>query len=160
MPLCNIHKIDIQDGEYFMNKFVLITICSFYTALAFAGGSGSKSHKDNTTLFPKLNPDISMATPPPATKLSAPAFQAVINNDNTELAWMPSDGADRYHVQVATDPNFKWLFKDEHNIVGTKLNVSGLEKGKTYFWRVAPWKSGNMASTNKGTFTKSYFEVK
>ncbi|MBX3032610.1 MAG: fibronectin type III domain-containing protein [Bdellovibrionaceae bacterium] len=121
---------------------------------------GGQAHRDNTALFPQPKPDITRATPPAAPKLESPAFEAVINGDAATLKWQASNGATDYHVQVATDPNFKWLKAENHWVKSTSFDVSGLEKGKLYYWRVAAWKGDNNAATNKSPFAASSFETK
>lgn len=138
-----------------------LTILSQNPAFA-AGGEGHGAgvpHRDNTTLFPQPKPDPTLATPPPATSLTEPAFQAKTDTAVT-LRWEAAAGADKYHVQIATDPNFKWLVADQHGVQGTSFDAKDLKPATRYFWRVAGWKSGNMAATNKAEFRSSVFETK
>lgn len=117
-----------------------------------------KSHRDNNALFPQPKADVAgKGTAPKAVQMIAPKFHATVPAGTVTLSWNASEGADAYHVQVATDPAFKWLKADEHFVNGTSFEAKDLEKGKTYYWRVAPWKNGNMAAANKGTFTPSVF---
>ncbi len=132
-----------------------LTICLSQFSLA----AEKEEHRDNAALFPPHHADSGKSTPPAAVKLLEPAFQAKLGGTETALTWEASQGATSYHVQVATDPNFKWLLSDEHFVTGTKFQAKGLEKGKTYYWRVAPWKDGNLAATNKGPFSNSIFEI-
>lgn len=138
----------------------LIAFAADHDAHADGHAAPAKGHRDNTALFPPHEPDASKATAPEKPQLLEPAFQAKIEGATTTLKWKESEGATEYHVQVATDPNFKWLVKEDHKVKGASFEVGGLEKGKTYFWRVAPWKNGNMAATNKGVFARSVFEVR
>lgn len=128
-----------------------------FGALAEEHAEG-KQHRDNTGLFPQPQADVAVrGTAPASPELTAPAFQSKITASEIALTWKASAGADAYHVQVATDPNFKWLKADEHWVKDTTFQVKDLEKGKHYYWRVAPWKNGNTAATNKGTFAISAF---
>jgi hypothetical protein len=151
-----------------MKQMAYLLILSLMTTLsqsAFAAGpdaghGDAKAHRDNTTLFPPRVADGTMATAPEKPELLEPAFQAKVEGTSTNLTWKESAGADVYHVQVATDPNFKWLVKEDRNVKGSSFTADGLQAGKTYFWRVAPWKNGNMAATNKGRFSQSVFETR
>lgn len=122
-------------------------------------GSG-KAHRDNTTLFPQPQKDAAKGTAPASPEIVSPAFGSKVEGASVALTWKASEGADSYHVQVATDPNFKWLKADEHWVLGTSFEAKDLETGKHYYWRVAPWKNDNVAATNKGSFSVSSFETK
>ncbi|HRO67225.1 MAG TPA: fibronectin type III domain-containing protein [Pseudobdellovibrionaceae bacterium] len=148
--------------EFLLVLFATLTLSSASFA---AGGEhdahgGEAAHRDNTALFPQPKADPSKASPPAAAQLLEPSFKAAIAGDSVTLKWAAVPSADVYHVQVATDSNFKWLKTDDHTVKGTELKVDGLEKGKLYFWRVAAWKNSNMAATNKGAFSSSSFETK
>lgn len=146
-----------------MMKFVLgaliftAVFMSLNESLA-AGGGGKGAHRDNTTLFPPQKPDLSKGTAPSPVKLLEPAFMSTANASVT-LKWEASAEAEAYHVQVATDPNFKWLVTNELFVKGTSFDVSGLEADKHYYWRVAGWKSGQAAGASKGDFVKSMFKT-
>ena len=56
---------------------------------------------------------------------------------NVTLAWRTSDGADTYHVQVATSSAFTTLVAEAAALADTTLQVNGLTDNATYFWRVA-----------------------
>lgn len=73
------------------------------------------------------------------------------------LRWQAAENADVYHVQVAKDPAFKWLVKNEQNVQGTSLEVSELEQGNNYWWRVAARKPANDPKYTKGFFSRSSF---
>lgn len=147
--------------EFFLVLFATLTLstASFAAAEGHDAHEGG-AHRDNTALFPQPKADPSKASAPAQAKLLEPAFRSAVSGDSVTLKWASVPTADVYHVQVATDPNFKWLKTDDHTVKGTELTVDGLEKGKTYFWRVAAWKNSNMAATNKGTFSSSSFETK
>lgn len=146
-----------------ISLLIALSVSMFVSLTAFAAGDahggGGKAHRDNTTLFPQPVADHARGTAPASVKLTEPAMLAKVSGATTNLQWQASEGATAYHVQVATDPNFKWLKADEHWVKETSFQASGLEAGKTYYWRVAPWKDGNLASTNKGAFARSAFEV-
>lgn len=124
-----------------------------------AGHDGGKAeHRDNNALFPHPVANLNKGTPAATPEDLEPAFMTKVSGTAT-LKWKESAGADSYHVQIATDPNFKWLKVDEHFVKGTSFEAKGLEAGHRYYWRVASWKSENMAATNKSGFAKSVFEL-
>lgn len=123
-------------------------------------GAAAAEHRDNEALFPPKKADPAKATPPGKVTLVSPKFEEQVSGDSVTLKWQEVATANMYHLQVATDPNFKWLKVDDHAVKGTSFDVKGLEAGKLYFWRVAGWKNDNMAATNHGFFTASSFEVK
>jgi hypothetical protein len=104
--------------------------------------------------------DRSLTTRPSKVTLESPEAFAKIQGGTATLKWTESKGADSYHVQVATDPNFKWLIKNENFYKGTTMDLSGLEAGKQYFWRVAGMKADNQPEYLKGFFTMSSFEAR
>lgn len=138
----------------------VLFVASLFVSHAHAAGGEGGAHRDNTTLFPQPKADPSKASAPGLAKPSSPTFLEVVTADSVKLEWDAAENASVYHVQVATDANFKWLVTENHRVEGESFQVSGLEKGKRYFWRVAAWTDGNMASTNKGTFSVSSFETK
>ncbi len=143
------------------NVLIALVVCA-QSLIVFAGESGGhggsgKAHRDNTALFPPQVADKSLSTPPAQTKLTSPEFMAKIKADAQKLEWTASSSADSYHLQVATDPNFKWLMVDEHWVKATSYEVKGLQKGKHYYWRVAAVKSNNDPMSLKSNFVSSMF---
>jgi hypothetical protein len=78
--------------------------------------------------------------------------------ENVTLKWK-AEGADTFHVQVATDPRFKWLVIDDHYVKANSFDLKALSKGQQYFWRIAARKPDNDAGNTKGFFKTSSFEV-
>lgn len=138
-------------------KFVTIVFMAMTGFGAWAADDGGGHHRDNSALFPPKKADPSMATAPAPVKIEAPSFMAKVSGESVDLTWSAAEGADTYHVQVATDANFKWLTINDYGVKTNSYKAGGLAKGKHYYWRVAPWKTGNMAATNKGAFTGSVF---
>ncbi len=122
-------------------------------------GSAAKAERDNTALFPAKQANKDLSTPPAAPELVGPAFMKAIKESSITLEWKPVEGVEVYNVQVATDPNFKWLKLEQNLYKGTSLQVSELEAGKQYYWRVAAVKPDNMATFTKSLFTKSMFKT-
>lgn len=122
------------------------------------GGHGGLTEKMNA-LFPQPEKDPAKNEVPAKPELVSPAYFASVKADKTALTWKAVAGADVYHVQVATDPNFKWLVANENAVKGTTFEATGLEAGKHYFWRVAAVKSNNWSTFRKSFFAMSMFET-
>jgi hypothetical protein len=120
------------------------------------GGHENLSEKMNA-FFPPKQPDLALSKTPAKAELVAPAYFSTITGDSTQLSWKAVEGADVYHVQVATDPNFKWLVTEDFNVKATTFDVTKLEAGKHYFWRVAAVKENNAATHRKAFFATSMF---
>ncbi|HEX7675489.1 MAG TPA: fibronectin type III domain-containing protein [Bdellovibrio sp.] len=116
------------------------------------------SEKMNS-LFPPKQPDLAAQKVPGKPELTSPAYFAAINGETVKLEWKAGEGAQEYHVQVATDPNFKWLVAEDHSHKETSFEVSKLEPGKHYFWRVASVRPDNWKTFRKSYFATSMFET-
>lgn len=125
---------------------------------AHSGGHGNLTEKMNA-LFPQPKADPTKNEVPAKPELASPGYYAAIKGDKTTLTWKAVTGADEYHVQVATDANFKWLVANEYSVKNTSFEVTGLEAGKHYFWRVAAVKSNNWSTFRKSFFAMSMFET-
>ena len=132
------------------------------------GGRGhhaEKNHEDHheklgktmNSLFPQKQKDPSHSTRPTVVKLTSPKFLAKVSGASTKLEWTPAEGATAYHVQVATDPNFKWLVANELWVKGTSFEATQLEADKHYYWRVAAVKGENDSMFTKSLFVNSAF---
>lgn len=118
---------------------------------------GEGAHK--APLFPQPVADKSKVTRPGTPELAEPAFMAKVTGATVTLKWASVPTADFYTVQVATDPNFKWLVTADPLHKTTSLEVKGLEAGKHYYWRVFAGKSDNDAAYTKSLAAKSMFET-
>ena len=123
-------------------------------------GEHNELSKKMNSLFPEKQKDLAFSDRPAVVKLASPKFLEVISGPTAKLNWSPVDRATNYHVQVATDPNFKWLVANEHWVKETTFEVSKLEPGKRYFWRVASFKDDNLVSHTKSLFVSSAFDTK
>lgn len=145
---------------------VLISLFAFNFAQAAdkahtaapAHGEGKAKH-DPGSLFPQPKQNKDKSTPPATTSLVEPAFMAKVAGTAVTLKWNTVNGAENYHLQVATDPNFKWLKVDNQFQKTASFEVTGLEAGKSYYWRVAAVKNSNDSMYIKGDYEKSMFEV-
>lgn len=131
---------------------ILIILLTFISLAAFANES-----EHHEVLYPTHEADRALATEPEKVVLNEPSYMQKISEETITLKWSPSATADAYFVQVATDPNFKWLVKEDHNVNGTELTLTGLTKNQNYFWRVAAVKSNNKAGNTKSAFTMNSF---
>ncbi|MNJ91312.1 Fibronectin type III domain protein [compost metagenome] len=125
-------------------------------AVAAGGGHGDLTERMNA-LFPPKQADISKGHAPAKPELVSPAYFSVVSSDKLPLQWKAVEGADQYHLQVATDANFKWLVANEYFLKDTTFEVNGLEAGKHYFWRVAAVKSDNASTHRTSFFAASMF---
>lgn len=148
---------------------LLLSVLTFAITLALSSTSVAEStggeHHDPlsekmNSFFPKPQAREGANITPDKPTLSAPKFFAAMAADKVELTWGAVEGADEYHVQVAKDPNFKWLVKDDNHHKSTSFEITNLEAGKHYYWRVAAVKSGNWDTFRKSYFATSMFETK
>ena len=128
-------------------------------AAAHGRGHGDLSAKMNS-LFPQPEKNPAVTVRPTPVKISAPAFMAGVSAGSIKLEWVPSELATSYHVQIATDPQFKWLVVNETSVKGNSYDFAGAEAGKRYFWRVAATKYENDSMFTESLFTSSSFDVK
>ncbi|WP_413289141.1 fibronectin type III domain-containing protein [Bdellovibrio sp. HCB337] len=137
---------------------ILVSVLVFVTALT-TGAQALASDRDMNALFPPPQPNTTLGERPDKPELTAPTYFQKVGDSKVTLQWKASPNAEAYHVQVATDPNFKWLVKEENIYKGTSLEVSGLQGGKHYFWRVSGVKPDNKAGHMQGAFASSMFEA-
>lgn len=140
----------------------LLSACIGFTLIFFLGVSslaetGHGGGRDNGRLFPKPAFDAAEGQLPGKVALVEPTFMARVSGGAVTLKWQEVSDAQNYHLQVATDPNFKWLTVDEAMYKGTSFEVKNLESGKHYYWRVAAANQGKWVGSTKGFFSKSMF---
>ncbi|MGE5087195.1 MAG: fibronectin type III domain-containing protein [Bacillota bacterium] len=123
------------------------------------GGAHEKLGEKMNSLFPPKQADLAAQAVPAKPDLTSPAYFAAINGTSTTLKWKSAEGAEVYHVQVATDANFKWLVAENHEVKDTSFEVTNLEAGKHYFWRVASVRPDNWKTFRKSYFATSMFET-
>ena len=142
---------------------LLSALVLFASVLTFGMGTlaDEKSEvADLQAFYPRAKPNLDYGKAPSKVDLTQPAFMATITSPNVILKWKPSPNAKNYHLQVATDPNFKWLKVDEHMLTTTEYEVRQLDENKHYYWRVAPENRDKMPGSTKGTFAASMFQTK
>lgn len=109
-------------------------------------------------LFPPKLPNVQVTTPPATPVLTSPEFEAKVAGSAT-LKWEAVAGADGYHLQVATDPAFKWLVKNDTLVTEAQASVGELKANVHYYWRVAAVKRGNEATYTKSAFATQMFST-
>jgi hypothetical protein len=129
------------------------------TLLAAGPLMANEETRDMSALFPQPKPNTTLSQRPEKPELEGPAFYEKISDTKVTLKWKEANGATAYHVQIATDPNFKWLVKEESILKTNTLEVGGLEGGKSYFWRVAGLKLENKSGHVQGVYSASMFET-
>lgn len=146
-------------------KYLLIAL--FASLVSFSIGfanehAAGEAHggRDPGKLFPPPKMNKSKSTPPKRTELIEPAFMAQVPGTLVTLKWNVVETAENYHLQVATDPNFKWLMVDDNFVKRPSFELKQLQAGKTYYWRVAAVKNSNDPMFIKGAFEASSFETK
>ncbi len=136
-------------------RFLWLISVFCISQMAFAG------EDSKLNIFPPHHPITEKTTRPASPTLEAPAFLAQISGNETTLKWQATAETNFYHLQVATDANFKWLIVDEQMYKnGTEYKVSGLTPGTQYFWRVASGNTANDRGFLTGYFSSSAFETK
>jgi len=125
---------------------------------AHGEGHGGLAEKMNS-LFPTKQANTALADRPSVVEIKSPAFLSSVGSGPVKLEWNEVKGATDYHLQVATDPNFKWLVVNEKFVKEHSFNFTA-EAGKRYFWRVASYNGGNTNSFTKSNFVSSAFNVK
>jgi len=92
-------------------------------------------------------------------QLLEPQALGTVSGTSVALRWRAITNASVYHVQVAKDPMFKWLLANEYNVKDNSFEVSNLEAGHQYFWRVAGRRPDNSPGWTHGPFSFSSFSV-
>ncbi len=124
------------------------------------GGGHSELSDRMNSLFPEKQKNPAVSARPEQTTLAEPKFLAKVPAGTVQLKWSETAGATNYHVQVATDPNFKWLVINDHWIKTNSFDFIAAEAGKRYFWRVASVKNDNISMYTKSLFVSSAFDSK
>ncbi|MEQ1723326.1 MAG: fibronectin type III domain-containing protein [Pseudobdellovibrio sp.] len=121
-----------------------------------AKGAHKDLSKEMNSLFPEKQQNPKLSTRPSVVEITAPKFLSKVTG-SAKLQWKEALGANTYHVQVATDPNFKWLVAEDHFVKTNTFEFSKAEGGLKYFWRVAAYNTDNDSTFTKSNFTSSVF---
>jgi hypothetical protein len=137
----------------------LALTCPTLAEESHGGGGHENLAEKMNSLFPPKQADMEAQAIPAKPELTSPEYFSAIKTDSVTLKWKEAQGAQAYHVQVATDANFKWLVANEQEVKGTSFDVTKLEAGKHYFWRVASVRPNNWSTYRKSFFVMSMFET-
>jgi hypothetical protein len=74
--------------------------------------------------------------PPSPPSLLLPPYGSTDVESSTLIRWLASDGAESYHLQVASDEEYSHLVMNQAGITGTDVGVDRLEQGTVYYWHV------------------------
>ncbi len=138
-----------------LSTFSLFTAVVLMTSSALAGSGAVWK-----PLYKPIEANKEVVSRPGKTSIVSPEWYAQVAAPATKLEWSEAERSTGYHVQVATDPNFKWLVQEQQYVKGTSLEVSGLEAGKQYYWRVAGMNEKNEPNYIKGDYARSMFVAK
>ena len=75
-------------------------------------------------------------TIPPIPLLISPTNQAIRQPVTLRLRWTSSAGAEQYHLQLSTRPDFNHILIDDSAVVNTSFVVGPLALATKYYWRV------------------------
>ncbi len=147
--------------KFVLGTFVFILALGLSVQTLAAGGAtnGHSLTEKMNALYPEKQKIPELVTRPAPVKLVSPKFMTAINGNSATLEWTAGNGANSYHVQVATDPNFKWLVTNQHLVQGNSFEVKDLQPATTYYWRVASTKSDNDSMYTKSLFESSMFST-
>lgn len=83
----------------------------------------------NPSPLPPITENVSLISPTNGTEL---------NINDAELVWSEVENATQYYVRVSRLPTVSGLFAFEGFVQDTSLMLTGLDPGRTYYWRVQP----------------------
>ena len=119
-------------------------------------------HEQISAIFPQKMKNPAVVVRPDKVKLSSPKFLSKISGNTAKLEWTAAQGAKTYHVQVSPDAGFNnrsVYVLDNKEVAGTSVEVTNLEPGKKYFWRVAAVNEDQASMYTKSVFVSSAFET-
>lgn len=112
------------------------------------------SNETGTSAWSSTRSFTTIVSKPPSPVLGLPVNMAVGQPISTTLSWYASAFASTYSVQVATNPLFEeGIVWSQNNITGLRQGLSGLDFGKTYYWRVS---ATNTAGTSDWSSVNSF----
>ena len=144
-------------------KLLISILLSLTCQLTFAAHAaehkeGEHAEKDWNEIFkqPVANKDLSQF--PAQSQILEPCFLSQVKGTEVTLKWKAVEGV-KYHLQVATDPNYKWLVANEPLVNFTEYALKDLKPNQQYFWRVFTQKPDNQRGYTKGLAVGSEFET-
>lgn len=89
---------------------------------------------------------FSTVPPPPAVpELVSPEDGAQNVSTSPTLNWSNSEGAETYRVQVSDSGSFSSTAEDQSGLTSTEFQLSELQTGATYYWRVNASNEGGVS---------------
>ncbi|UJP64905.1 LamG-like jellyroll fold domain-containing protein [Mongoliitalea daihaiensis] len=79
---------------------------------------------------------LSFNTNPSPVVAIAPFGGLNIDPINVRLQWIDNPTAERYQIQVSTDPTFQTWTLNNNSVEGGELNISNLSSNTVYYWRI------------------------
>lgn len=118
-----------------------------------------KRQEQVSAIFPGHKPNKALSAHIEKVK----SLSTKVNGTSAKLEWSEVPGATNYHVQVSKDAGFNnrsMYVTEDKQVKGTSFEVSNLEPGQKYFWRVAAVNSNSDPSFTKSLFNFSSFIAK
>ena len=119
-------------------------------------------HKQVEKIFPELTKNSEATAKPLDVTLTSPKFLSKVSGPTVKLEWEETQNATSYHIQISKDAGFnnRSMYAAEDKWVkGTSYEVTNLEPGVKYFWRVAAVNKDKDSQYTKSLFTSSAFET-
>ena len=110
---------------------------TYYYRIRAANSSGVSDHSNVITILPLIGPPIALE----ATNITKYSFTA---------NWTSVVGAANYKIDIATDSEFINVLNGYNNLTvsGTSIDVTGLESGKVYFYRLRSMNSSGTSGNS------------
>ncbi|MCS6838871.1 MAG: hypothetical protein NZ480_08495 [Bdellovibrionaceae bacterium] len=148
-------------GIFFATTTIsLITFAADHSSNQAEGNRHNNMEKPYFKLFTSkeaTGPHLSKLPEKPQIILPV-AFSKIPEGQEVLLKWHQIPGATAYHLQIASDPQFKWIIQEVYSLTETEFRIRNLSAG-TVFWRVAAVNSQNLPGYTKSPFAFSSFEV-
>ncbi|HEX2960073.1 MAG TPA: fibronectin type III domain-containing protein, partial [Chitinispirillaceae bacterium] len=130
---------DSMSASLWRNRLFYWRVCAVR-----AGVAGPWSDTWTFTTLPTVPDTVPVYTPP--NQVNTPL--------NTTIVWGRVPGTVTFHVQIALDSLFISMLRNDSSFTDTVLNISGLENGTKYFWRVRASNAGGIGAwTSVVSFT-------
>lgn len=143
-----VNESDLTSASYQAAGLSPSTVYYWRIRATNAGGTGSWSVTRSFTT------ESSPSNPPEAPSLASPSDGASGVPTSPTLNWNSSQGADTYHLQVATNASFSSPVINQSELSSTSYQASGLDNSSTYYWRVrASNEDGNSSWSAEWSFT-------
>lgn len=144
-------------------KLLITLLLSLTCQFTFAAHTsehkeGEHAEKDWNEVFKQPVMNNTLTQMPAQSQLLEPAFMAQVKAPEVVLKWKPVEGV-KYHLQVATDPNYKWLIANEQLVSFNEFALKNLKPNQQYFWRVFTQKPDNQRGYTKSLAVGSEFET-